>query len=77
MLCHNIHEYTINYVKVDDVTIQLHLPKEIYEKIIQKLRDEIASAGLSLYFIFDTLRYGYTMMKCAMCDLVVNILFEK
>jgi len=77
MLCHNIHEYTITFFKVDDITMQLSLPKEIYEKIIQKLRDEFTSTELSLYFIFDTLRYGYTMIKCAMCDLVVNILFEK
>jgi len=77
LLRHNIYEYTINYLKVDDLTMQLNLPKEIYEKIIQKIRDEITSAGLSLYFKFDTLRYGYTMMKCAMCDLVFNILLEK
>jgi len=76
MICHNIHEYTINYLK-DDAMMQLYLPREIYEKIIQKIRDEITSAGLSLYFIFDTLKYGYTKMKCAMCDEHFHILQEK
>jgi len=76
MLGHNIHEYTINYL-VDDVTMQLNLSEEIYKKIIQTIRDEITSAGLALYFIYDTLRYGYTNMKCAMCNLVINILVNK
>jgi len=58
-------------------TMQLNISKEIYEKIIQKRRDEITSAGLSLYFIFDTLKYEYTMMKCAMCYHYFNILLEK
>jgi len=76
LLGHNIHEDTINYLK-DDETMQLKLSPEIFEKIIQKIRDEIRSAGLSLYFIFNTLKYGYTKMKCARCDDHFNILLEK
>jgi len=73
MFFHNIHEHTINYLK-NDITMQLNLPTEIYVKIIQKILDEISSAGLLLYFIFDTQRYGYTKIKCALCYCYFNII---
>jgi len=76
ILNHNIHEHTINYL-TDDETMQLNLSPEIYTKIIQKLRDDITSAGLSFHFIFDDSRYGCTKMKCARCVHKFNILINK
>jgi len=76
MLNHNIHEHTINYL-TNDETMRLNLSPEIYVKIIEKLRDEIRSAGLSLYFEFDELRYGYTKMKCTLCPRKFSILADK
>jgi len=77
MLCHNIHEYTINYLK-DDETMQINLYPEIFKNNNTKnRRDEITSAGLSFYFIFDTLKYKYIKMKCSLRDDYFNILLEK
>jgi len=76
MLDHNIDEHTINCLKTDGTMI-LNLSREIYVKIIQKILDEISSIGLSLYFIYDTLRYGYTKLKCALCCRQFNILVDK
>jgi len=73
MHVHDIDEFTINLFKHDDVIMQQCLPARIYEKIIQKVQDEITSAGLSLYFVLN----GYTKMECVICDLVVNICSEK
>jgi len=70
---HDINEFTINYLKHNDVIMKQNLPARIYEKIIQKVQDELTSAGLSLYFVLN----GYTKMECVICDLVVNIFSEK
>jgi len=75
MLLHNIHEHTINYLK-DDKTMVQNLPREIYVKIIGKLRDEIIISGLSSYFIFGG-KHKYTEMKCAICHWPFNILVDK
>jgi len=47
MLCHNTHEDSGKYLKFDDVTMQQNLPPEIYEKIIQKKRDEITVVNIA------------------------------
>jgi len=75
ILNHNIHEHTINCL-MDDETMQLNLSEEIYVKIIQNILDEISSL-LSSYFKYDTLRYGYTKLKCALCCRQFNILVDK
>jgi len=73
MHVHDIDKSTINCLKHDDVIMQQYLPAKIYEKIIQKVQDEITNDGLSLYFVLN----GYTKMECVICDLVVNIFSEK
>jgi len=76
ILNHNIDEHTINCLK-DDKTMQLNLSEEIYEKIIQKILEEVSSTGLSSYFINNTLKYGYTKLKCTQCRCKFNILVDK
>jgi len=76
MIGHDVNENTINYLR-DDKMMVSHLSPEIYMKIIQSIRDEITNAGLSSYFSFDTLRYKYTKVKCAICYRYFNILVDK
>jgi len=76
MLDHNIHEHTINYL-TDDRTMQLNLSQRIYVRIIKKIMSDIISAGLSSYFQYDILKYGYTKLKCALCYRQFNILIDK
>jgi len=75
MLLHNIHEHTINYLKDHETMVQ-NLPREIYVKIIGKLRDEITLSGLSSYFIFGD-KYKLTEIICAICLSSFNILVDK
>jgi len=72
MIGHDVNENTINYLKDDEMILQLS--PEIYMKIIQSVRDEITSAGLSSYFKVDTYR---SKVKCALCNYYFYIVVDK